>query len=323
MFSQPPTFQEHEVEGHRRTGEIPWAVRVARQSPSRLTTGWSSPLLHPHPCSRSTPTHGPPASQRHRLAAGCKDAPPTEGEPEAGRATALGVPEPRESESSRTWGKAAGDSGHARGCRAAQARCWPHSRDQIRFSGLERVGCRGLSWLLGRRGEKGDAEGGRLFRRADLLLGWRGPGWTNPSVRLCWAPHRVRDLSEDEINPPRKVQCNFPKPGTRLEYTPRAWGQFSPGMTTYLCAGHQAMADLLFQSPAATNNPVRRVYYVVPSFPFGNPEQIILSTGRAAEIPWSCSCHQISARCTVITIPLFSKKMHSGHPFNSRKLWYP
>ncbi|XP_067590723.1 uncharacterized protein [Pseudorca crassidens] len=185
--------------GHRRTGEIPWAVRVARQSPSRLTTGWSSPLLHPHPCSRSTPTHGPPASQRHRLAAGCKDAPPTEGEPEAGRATALGVPEPRESESSRTWGKAAGDSGHARGCRAAQARCWPHSRDQIRFSGLERVGCRGLSWLLGRRGEK----------------------------------------------------------------------------------------------------------------------------GRAAEIPWSCSCHQISARCTVITIPLFSKKMHSGHPFNSRKLWYP
>lgn len=279
--------------GHRRTGEIPWAVRVARQSSSRLTTGWSSPLLHPHPCSRSTPTHGPPASQRHRLAAGCKDAPPTEGEPEAGRATALGVPEPRESESSRTWGKAAGDSGHARGCRAAQARCWPHSRDQIRFSGLERVGCRGLSWLPGRRGEKGDAEGGRLFRRADLLLGWRGPGWTDPSVRLCWAPHRVRDLSEDEINPPRKVRCNFPKPGTRLEYTPRAWGQFSPGMTTYLCAGHQAMADLLFQSPAATKNPVRRVYYVVPSFPFGNPGQIILSTGRAAEIPWSCSCHQV------------------------------
>lgn len=93
----------------------------------------------------------------------------------------------------------------------------------------------------GEEGE-GDGEGAQLLGRASLLLGWGGAGWTDPAVRLCWAlpTELVIYLSEDETKPPRKVRCAYLKPGTRSEYTPRAWGSSPRGMTTYLCARHRA-----------------------------------------------------------------------------------
>lgn len=55
------------------------------------------------------------------------------------------VPEPREPNSSRTWGKAAGVSGHARGCWTAQAHCW--SRVDAGVGGF--VGCPGCEEKAG------------------------------------------------------------------------------------------------------------------------------------------------------------------------------
>ena len=305
MFSQPPTFQGHEVKGEKSYLQPPYRSQADRRNSvggaSRKTKllsvnhrldgaphfSTAIPALAPRPPT-ARPRHNViawlPGARTHRPRRGSRK---PGGQPRAAsrnrgslRARAPGEKRQETAGMREAAGRRRRAAGLTRGTRSGSPG----------WSGGGVVGCPGCR---GEGGEKGDAEGARLLRRADLLLGWRGPGWTDPSVRLCWAPHRVRDLSEDEINPPCKVRCNFPKPGTRLEYTPRAWGQFSPGMTTYLCAGHRAMADLLFQSPAATNNPVRRVYYVVPSFPFGNLGQIILSTGRAAEISWSCSFHQV------------------------------
>lgn len=128
---------------------------------------------HPHPARAVTSPRG----------GGSPDAPPTEWQPEAWQAAARGVPEPREPESSRTWAKAAAGSGHARGRRAAQARSGAARGTRSGspgWGGWSGVGCPGC-------GGEGDGEGARLLRRADLLLGWGGAGWTDPGGHRCRA----------------------------------------------------------------------------------------------------------------------------------------
>ena len=51
-----------------------------------------------------------------------------------------------------------------------------------------RVGAGGAAWAVLAAGEKKEmGKGARLLRRADLLLGWGGAGWTDPGAHRCRA----------------------------------------------------------------------------------------------------------------------------------------
>lgn len=180
--------------GERRAGEAPWAGRAQEEAPlSYRAPEFPTPLpppqlpLHAHPqpaaparAVTSSPGSQPPGRTAHGVGAGSQ--------------ASFGALASRNRGSLRARApgeKAVGDSGHARGCLAAQARFWLRSRDEIRFSGLERVGSRGPSWLPGRRGRRR-----RWGRSPTLGKGWfasgmGGAGWTD-LASVLGAPHGVK-----------------------------------------------------------------------------------------------------------------------------------
>lgn len=176
------------------------------------------------------PLRDPPSGiPRRRASAAARprgdvSAPPTEREPEAelGR---LAASRNRGARQLAHLGKGGGGSEHARGGRAAQARCWPRARGE-----LGGPGCppspprRRRRRRRGKRGEDGDADGARRPGRAALLLGWEGP--RGRILRLCWPrPTEFRNVWwEDELEPPRRRRAGSPghAPGSvRGQLSPR------------------------------------------------------------------------------------------------------
>lgn len=247
---QPPIFQRHGVEAEKSYLQPAPGVkggseklvsgradgRNSGRSPSRLTTAGIPHSTSTIP-SLLTPTHSPPrppAQWRHREAvprplgpaAGRSDAPPPKVKAGSGCEASWGVPEPRKPESRRTCRKAVGDSGHARSCWAAQALCWSRSPEVIRFSWLEWVERRGLSWLAGRRRRWG----GTPTLANDGVCFWDGEelsGRIALCIRAGCAPRSKGIIW-------RKMKPNHPYKFyelilslEHLQYTPRVWDQFS------------------------------------------------------------------------------------------------
>lgn len=187
-----------------------WAARRWRKlRPLSLELEFPGVYFHPSPHPKPTvrPTAGSRARPRgdvtapgtHRPRSGAGSRP-------EGRA-ACG--EPREPER-RHLGKPAGHSGHARGCRVAQALC--RSPPEIRFSKLELSASGRLSWL---RGSQRKSWGGSpTLGKGGFACGMG----RNRVLRICAgrAPRVWNYSQEGEIKLYRQVPCLYPMPKTNL-----------------------------------------------------------------------------------------------------------
>ena len=130
MFSQSPIFQGQGMEAEKSRSQADGrnSVRgMRRKTKPRWVNHSPERPTSPPPSLFSLHAHPQPASIR-ASSPGSRVARPTEWEPEAERSGSR-RPGTAEARALEHLGKAAGDSGHARGCRAAQALWWPRARD--------------------------------------------------------------------------------------------------------------------------------------------------------------------------------------------------